>query len=180
MRVPRTIWVFVCILLAASFAFASKIRVDYDHSANFGKYRTFTLVEIPEMENPIMADRIVKSVTNQLLAKGLEPAGAGADLHVSVTSSTEQIPVYNTFYDSWGPGWGWGWGGSGWATTYVDTYLQSTTVVNLVDSETGKTVWHGMATGSVSSKPEKASRKTAERISEMFEKYPYVSRPISD
>src|SRR5262245_21508993 len=163
MRIPRIISVFVVILFAATVAFAHKVRVDYDHSVNFAKYRTFMWVEKPQSENPIMDDRIVNAVNAQLSAKGLEPVTSGADLSVSASSSIEEKQIVNTFYDGWGFGggwgWGWGWGGPGWATTYVDTYLEGTTVVELADTTSEKVIWRGIATGSVSDKPEKASRK---------------------
>ena len=90
--------------------------------------------------------------------------------------------MVNTFYDGWGwgPGWGWGWGGPGWATTYVDTYLEGTTVVDLFDAASEKAIWRGVTTGSVSDKLDKASRKTTKLIAEMFESYPPLRVRISD
>src|SRR5262245_34101440 len=111
MRVPKIITVFVCILFGTSFAFAHKVRVDYDHSANFSKYKTFMWAEKPQTPNPIMEDRIVNAVNAQLSARGLEPVTTDADLSIKATSSIEQKQIVNTFYDGWGwPGWGPGWG----------------------------------------------------------------------
>ncbi len=180
MRIPRTISVFVFILFGTTFAFAHKVRVDYDHTADFSKYRTFMWVEKPQTENPLVDDRVVDAVTAQLSARGLEPVTTNGDLSVSATSSIEANHVVNTFYDDWGwggwgwggSGWGWGWGGPGWATSYVTTYLEGTTVVALRDTASEKVVWQGVATGSVSDKPDKASRKNSKLISEMFESYP--------
>ena len=183
MRAARVIPVFVCVLFATSFAFASDVHVDYDHSANFSKYRTFMVLKNAETENPLMDDRIADFVRNQLVAKGLEPMPAGADLNVIAKTSTVQKQILNTYYDGgWGPGWGWGWGwGSpGWATTYVDTYLEATTVVDLIDVTSEKVVWRGTAIGSISHKPEKAAKKFAKRIAEMFEEYPPFTGRISD
>src|SRR5262249_49487801 len=61
MRVPVILPVFVCILFAASFAFAHDVHVDYDHNADFSKYRTFMWVEKPETNDPLIGDRIVDS-----------------------------------------------------------------------------------------------------------------------
>jgi hypothetical protein len=189
MRVQRIIPVFVCILFAASFTFASDIHVDYDHSANFYKYRTFMLLKNTETQNPLMDDRIANFVKNQLMAKGLKPVSDGADLNVSATSSTVKKQIVNTYYNDgwgWGPGWrwgwgpGWGWGGPGWPTAYVDTYLESTVIVDLIDASSEKTIWRGTATGSISHKPEKATKKYAKRIAEMFEEYPPFTGRISD
>jgi uncharacterized protein DUF4136 len=184
MRIPRTISVFVCILFAATLAFAHKVRVDYDHRVDFSKYKTFMWVEKPETESPLMDDRIVSAVNAQLSARGLERVTTDADLSVSATSKTEEKYIVNTLYDGWGWGggwgWGWGWGGPGWTTTYVDTYLEGTTTVTLADTASEKVIWQGVATGGVSSKPEKASRKNSKVISEMFERYPSYSLRISD
>jgi hypothetical protein len=181
MRVAKLLPVFVCILFTTSFAFASDVHVDYDHSANFSKYRTFTILKNENTENSLMDDRIADFVRNQLMARGLKPVPADADLIVRAKTSTVQRQILNTFYDGdWGPGWGWGWGGPGWATTYVDTYLEATTVVDLIDATSEKMVWRGTATGSISHKPEKAAKKYAKRIAEMFEKYPPFTGRISD
>jgi Domain of unknown function (DUF4136) len=186
MRVARVVSIFVCVLFATSFAFASDVHIDYDHSANFSKYRTFTLLKDSAPENSLMEDRIAGFVTNRLMAKGLKPVPADADLNVRVKTSTVEKQVLNTYYDgAWGPGWGWGWGGPGWAgpgwaTTYVNTYLEATTVVDLLDATSEKMVWRGTATGSISHKPEKAAKKYAKRIAEMFEEYPPFTGRISD
>ncbi len=188
MRIPRIISVFVCILFATSFAFA-KVRVDYDHSADFSKYRTFMWVEKPKTENPLMDDRIVNAINAQLSARGLEPLSTDADLSIRAASSTEEKQVVNTYYDGWdgwgwgwGPryGWGWGWGGPGWQSVYVDTYLENTTVVNLIDTASGKAVWRATSKGTISDKPEKATKKTGKAIAEMFEGYPPLRARISD
>jgi hypothetical protein len=189
MRVARVIPVFVCVLFATSFAFASDVYVDYDHSANFSKYRTFMVLKNAKTENSLMDDRIADFVRNQLMAKGLKPVPADADLNVRAKTSTVQKQILNTYYDGawgpgwgwgWGPRWGWGWGRPGWATTYVDTYLEATTVVDLIDVTSEKMVWRGTAIGSISHKPEKAARKYAKRIAEMFEEYPPFTGRISD
>jgi len=180
MRKSRSVLTFVIIVFAASLAFG-KVRVDYDHRAQFSKYKTFMWLEKPETDDPFMESRIVNAVNGQLLKKGLEPVSANADLCIKVTSSVEEIQTLNTFYSGggfnnwgWGPGWGWGggWGGPSWATTYVDTSLEATTVVDLIDRATGKQIWRGVGKGHISDKPEKATKKTVERIREMFEDFP--------
>jgi len=187
MRVARVIPLFVCILFVTSFAFASDVNVDYDRSANFSKYRSFMLLKNAKTENPLMDERIARFVRDQLMARGLKPVSTDADLNVRAKTSTVQKQTLNTYYDGgWGPGWGWGWGprwgwdGPGWASTYVDTSLEATTVVDLIDATSEKVVWRGTAIGSISHKPEKATKKYAKRIAEMFEKFPPFTGRISD
>jgi hypothetical protein len=181
MRLSRSILSFVLILFTTTFVF-SKIRIDYDHGVNFSKYKTFMWLENPETDSPFMESRIMTVVNGQLLAKGLQPVSSDADLGIRATSSTREIQTLNTFYSGfdtwgwgpsvWGPSWGWGWGGPGWATTTVDTSLEATTVIDLVDIATEKPIWRGVSRGSISDKPEKATKKTTEKIREMFEDFP--------
>src|SRR5215510_9856724 len=103
MRVSVILPVFVCILFASSVAFAHDVHVDYDHSVNFSKYKTFMWLEKPQTEDPLTADRIVRDVNSQLSARGLRLVESGADLYVTASMAVQQVPVYNTFYNG---GWG--------------------------------------------------------------------------
>ena len=66
---PRTksILVITVLFFTVSLAFARKVRVDYDHSANFAKYRTFSWIKQPVTPNdPFMQQRIISAVNTQL------------------------------------------------------------------------------------------------------------------
>jgi hypothetical protein len=156
-------------ILVSGLAFG-KVRIDYDHGVNFYKYRTYKWVQEPSPKNPFMKERLIKAIDAQLMAKGFEPSDCEACLAVSAKFTTEEQQTLNTYYS--GGGWGWGWGGSGWATTYVETREVGTLVVDLLDARTKKPLWRGVATHTVSSKPEKAAKKFREEIEEMFEKFP--------
>jgi hypothetical protein len=184
MRVSRIILGLSVFVLAATPAF-TKVRIDFDRSVNFSKYRTFMWLQEPDPNNPFMKPRIINSVNAQLIGKGLEPDTTDADLVIRATSTIEKIPIWNTYYSGGFGGWGgcgacgWsgcgacGWGGgSGWATTTMDIREEGTLVVELLDARTHQPVWRGVATHSVSSKPEKAAEKLQKEIRKMFEKYP--------
>jgi hypothetical protein len=94
-------------------------------------------------------------------------------------SDTQQVPIVSTYYSGFG-GWGWAgwggaWGGPAWATTTVDYDLKAELVVTLIDASSAQAVWRGVSYGDISSKPEKASKKTAKNIGKMFEEYPPVT-----
>ncbi len=54
----------------------------------------------------------------------------------------------------------------------VETYEVGTLVVDLFDSSTKEVVWRGVATDTISDKPEKNIKETQKVIEEMFKKYP--------
>jgi hypothetical protein len=178
MRASRIVVGLTMLLLVAVTAFGHKVKVDYDHSKNFSKYRTFVWVQEPDPKNPLMKPRIINAINSQLRLRGLEPDDSRADLEIKATSTTEEVQYLNTYY-SGGGGCGWGWGGcwdgwgGGWSTTTVETREQATLVVELLDAKTHEPIWQGVTTHFVSHKPEKAAEKMQKEIRKMFEEYPF-------
>ena len=81
--------------------------------------------------------------------------------------STSQKQSLETFYNGWG---GWGFGGWGGVDTTVRTYLEGTLVVDLFNAQTKKLVWRGIATDTVSDKPQKNADHIEKSIEKMFGK----------
>src|SRR5262249_52247072 len=149
------------LLLTASIALAQEIKTDYNHTANFARYRTFTWVKEPQTQNPLMKQRIIDAVNAQLEAKGLRLTSGNADLAISPNVATQERHTLQSFYDDF-PGWGWHrmWGPApGQVMTTVETYQVGTLVVDLFDTHSKEVVWWGSAMGTVSDKPEKNVKK---------------------
>ena len=74
----------LCLLIAAIFttnAFAQKVSVGYDKSADFSKYASYTWAE-PSMppSRPLLYASIVGSIDHELKAKGLARTDSAGDL----------------------------------------------------------------------------------------------------
>ena len=176
---------FCVFVMTTAVAIADEIKRDYDHTTNFSKYKTFMWITEPKPDNPLMKQRIIDAVNNQLELRGLRLVTENGDLGVAANAATREEHSLETFYDGF-PGWGWygpdGWYGPGWgwgywgpATTQVYTYEVGTLVVDLVDSQTKQVVWWGSATDTVSSKPEKNTKKLRESVGKMFKYFPPIS-----
>jgi hypothetical protein len=162
------------LIMGAGTVMAQDVTRDYDHSTDFSKYHTFMWIKEPRPENPLMKQRIIDAVNAQLEAKGLTQVDTGADLGISANVATRQEQTLETFYDGF-PGWGWNrWGGywGGPAVANVYTYQVGTLVVDLFDTQTKQVVWWASATDTVSSNPEKNSKKLEEAVTKMFKHYP--------
>lgn len=63
-------------LVLAAVSFAQDVKSDYDHSADFGQYKTFSWEKV-QTKDPLMVDRIKDAVNSALAAKGwtLVPSG---------------------------------------------------------------------------------------------------------
>src|SRR4051812_2786688 len=136
------------LMLIAGMALA-KVTTDYDHDANFSKYQSFSWVREPRTKNPLMKDRIVEAINQELRAKGLRLVENGGSLDVAAHTATKEEKTLQSFYDGF-PGWGWNSRFGGTTTVTVDTYEVGTLVVDLFDSTTKQVVWRGVATDTVS------------------------------
>jgi hypothetical protein len=165
------------LVCAAVPGFAHRVRTDFDHGTHFSCYKTFSWAypadgpSPPEIvfPNQIMQTRIAGSIEEALAARGLKHVPKGGDLLISYGVNVTEQPVFTTFSD--GPGWGWGWG-SGFSTTTVQTIYEGTLVLNMVDARQKKLVFQGTSTQTVSSRPERNTKRLARAVNEIFEKYP--------
>jgi hypothetical protein len=162
------------LLLTASLALAQDIKTDYNHTANFSRYRTFMWVKEPQPQNPLMKQRIMDAINAQLQLRELRLVNENADLAISANVATQERHTLQSFYDDF-PGWGWHrmWGpGPGYGTVVVDTYEVGTLVVDLFDTHNKDVVWWGSATATVSDKPEKNTKKLDKSVEKMFKDFP--------
>ena len=171
--------------IALSPAFAHKIRVDFSHDTQFSCYKTYRWAPAAAQASPtqfpnqLMDERIVSFIDEALAARGLKRVTAGGDLLISYHVQVTELPQYTTFADGpgwgWGGAWGWGWGpgwGTGFATTTVQIIYQGTLVIDMVDAHHKQLVFQGTSTQTVSSRPERNTRKLAKAVNEVFERYP--------
>jgi hypothetical protein len=154
---------------------AQKVRVDFDHTCDFSRYRTFRWVAPPEQQalNQLMQERVVSFVEEALAARRLKPVKADGDLLVSYRTTVTREEQFTTFSDVTGPGWGWGWGWqSGAAITTVQPYLVGTLIVDLTDARKQRLIFEGVASETLSSRPERNTKKLAASVRKIFDKYP--------
>jgi Domain of unknown function (DUF4136) len=162
---------------ALSPGLARRINVDFDHATHFSQFKTYSWapspdapLEDPLFPNQLMQDRITGFIEEALAARGYKHVATGGDLLVSCGIRISEHPEFTTFSDG-GPGWGWGWGSS-ISTTTVQTIYEGTLVVDMTDRNQKKLVFQGMSTQTISSRPERNTKKLAKAVNEIFEKYP--------
>ena len=157
------------LLLAVSGASAQKVNTDWDHSADFSKYKTYAWIE---SKNPAKSDlthkRIIENIEKQLAAKGFQKVAENADMLVVYNAGLkEQVSVQGYSY-GYGP---YRWGGG---TTSLHKYveLQATLVIDMVDAKSQQLVWRAIATDTVSDNPEKNIKKIEKAAEKAYKKYP--------
>jgi hypothetical protein len=171
MNVQRMIFASAGIaLLFATASFAQQVKTDYDRSADFSQYKTYSWEKV-QTQDPLLVDRIKEAVNADLTAKGLSPVDSGGDIAIVAIEMTKNQHTLNTFYDGFGGGWRWG-GGFGDATTTVDNYKVGTLVVDLFDAKTKKIIWRGSSSDTLSDKSDKNIKNLDKGVQKMFDHFP--------
>ena len=156
----------VCTLAACS---SPTVQTNYDHSASFGNYRTYTLAPSTSGQklSPRSEEVLRDAIRSRLATRGVTEAKTGKGDIAIVRHVFTEDKVSDRQYTDWGYGSGVGFGsssGSGWPyaygsygmwtgapTTFTDVtkYTEGTLVLDVVDTHTNKLVFRGTATAVV-------------------------------
>jgi hypothetical protein len=178
MNVQRSIFASVGIaLLFATASFAQQVKTDYDRSADFSQYKTYSWEKV-QTQDPLWVDRIKDAVNAALAAKGWTQVESGGQVAIVAMEMTKNQQTLNTYYDGFGGGWGWrrfGGGGFGEATTTTENYKVGTLVVDLFDANRKNLIWRGSASDTLSDKSEKNIKNLDKGVQKMFDHFPPVA-----
>jgi Domain of unknown function (DUF4136) len=166
------------------------VRADYDHAADFGKYRTFSFISPLSTDrkgySTLTSEQVKSAVTHELQQRGYQ-LSTEPDLLVNFSGrleekqSIESTPSayygYRTgYYGAW-PGYSMG------SDVYTVNYTQGTLNVDIVDAKTLRMVWEGVTVGEVTQKHLKDRAATINKaVSNIFAKYPFLagaSQPVA-
>ena len=162
-------------LLAGASALAQAVNVDYDHTINFLKYKSYTLEKL-HATDPSVETRLTIAIDRDLQARYLHPEGKDPDIIVAVVESNQDKQEYTTFYDGLaGLSWQRGWGSGGFldnAATLQDIPA-GTLVFNMWDGKTKKLIWRGIITEPASVMSDKeADQKMDKAVGQLLAQFP--------
>ena len=166
LRLP--VFVVTAALVLTAFASAQDVKTDYDHHANFSQYHTYSWAKV-KTTDPLWESRIQDAVDKDLQAKGWQRVDNGGDVALTAVGSSHNQKEYQTFYDGMG---GWRWGGFGETTTQVENYPVGTLVLDMYDAHNKQLIWRGVASQSLSDKPEKNEQKLEKAVNKMLDHFP--------
>jgi len=158
----------ILILLAAGSAFAQKVSVEFDQTADFAKYKTFAIRDgelnskSPALNNELIKKRIDADIERDLMARGLKMVSGQADLNIRYrlgSAAKKEVERYPA-----------GWRGLGTRVVRVP-YTEGTLVIDLRDTSTRSLVWRAIASEEKSDASQ-IEGKLDDMVRKALEKYP--------
>ena len=143
-------------LFLATFLFAGDVKTNYDRSANFNQYKTYSWGNVQTQE-ALWVDRIKSAVDEALAAKGWRQVASGGDVSLTATEITEEQQILNNHDD---------------LISTTETYQVGSLVVEMFDTETAKLIWRGSSSDTLSSKPDKNIKNLDKGVQKMFKNFP--------
>ncbi len=156
-------------LLAAAAAFAQKVDVEFDPSADFTRFHTFAIRDgrlssrNPALNSELVRKQIDADIRRSMEARGFVFVESGAsDLNVRYTLGAAR----RTEVERYPAGW------RGWGTRVVRVpYTEGTLVIDLRDPRTRSLVWRAIAR-EAKSDPNKIQGRLDAMVKKAFDKYP--------
>ena len=177
----------VLVMLIAAPSLAQKVTIDYAHGFDFDSVTTFQYVDTEESnikDNPMMGDRVVSMIKQEMREGGLQEVQENPDLYVTYHFTSEErkqlsttsmgMGGYGGYWDDWG-----GYGGydafggpmMGSSTTREYSYEEGTLIIDAYDSQEKKMVWRGSGTVTVKDKPEKQVKQVENILKKLGKKW---------
>ena len=157
MKLSKQHLVLPALLFMVVCAYGQDVHYNYDRSANFGSYKTYSWVDLSKAQassglpNPpaglpalparspvggsnisddqLLDQDIKRAVDAQLAGKGLTKVEQGGDLLVGYQAQVNEEKSINLFGSGWGGGpWGGGWGGWGGGMSSMSVQGQTSTI----------------------------------------------------
>jgi Domain of unknown function (DUF4136) len=160
--------------LAAAPVLAQTVTIDYDHSVNFLKFKTYTWEKV-HATDPSVEDRITIALNRDMAGRYMTEVPKGGDVSITAVEATQDKQEFTNFYDSLGDyTWQRSWGSAGFLdsqATLNDVPL-NTLIIDMYDTKTHKLLWRGTVTETVASSQDKNDQKIDRAVTLLIGKYP--------
>lgn len=161
---------------------AQKVTTDMDQSYDFSTIKTWMWIgmkegsaELNDLDRKRMGNAFLAEFKDRKMVYQKEDADVAVSLFLVVSRETSTTAYTNGYG---GTGYRYGRGGRGWSgghatTTYSESdYLKGTLVVDFYDVKSQELIWQGVASGSVTEKPEKREKSIPKAVSKLMKKFP--------
>ena len=168
----------ILIMIIAASCSTIKVSSDYDKTAGFSAYKTYTFTQeaLNIQLDDLNKNRLINAITTELSAKGFTKAESNPDVLIDIKLKGEQKQTATaTSSGGYGGGYGYRWGG-GFSTTQInyDTYIDGTLFIDMIDASKKQLVWQGRGTKTIDqdANQDKREKNINYAVKQIFMKYP--------
>jgi hypothetical protein len=178
MSLHRTLGLTLALAALPAIAAAQKTTYDYDKTATFTQFKTYSWKEGTPTKNELLDKRLVAAIEDQMAKKGMVKNDTAPDVFVVFHIAFDEQKDISSY--STGPmygGYGYGWGG-GWGSTTTDVrvreILVGTLAIDIIDANKKAVAWRGLGTKEIdtNAKPEKRDQNINKAVEKIFRNYP--------
>jgi hypothetical protein len=180
-RVQLTLQLCLLLALTCVAAQAQKIKVEYDKSFDFSKYKTFAMDVYQESAKPMLRLAILAAVQDDLTKRGVTQVGDNPDIYVQVYGAIDtdftthyHDPIYGGTIPSINSGIMLWHNIPGTNTTVV--IPKGELVVDLIDARQKQLVWRGIAKQKLSDRRDELLDQVNTAVEKMFQQYPVAKK----
>jgi hypothetical protein len=160
--------------MAAAPIVAQTVTIDYDHSVNFAKFKTYTWQKV-HATDPQVEDRITIALDRDMSNRYMTEVSKNGDVTITAVDATQDKQEFSDFYASLSDyTWQRPWGSAGFMdsqATLQDVPVD-TLVIDMYDTKTHKLLWRGVVTEPVAKGEDKNDRTIDKAVTELISKYP--------
>jgi hypothetical protein len=160
--------------MAGAPILAQTVTIDYDHTVNFLKFKTYTWDKI-HASDPSVESRITLAMQRDMAGRYMTEVAKGGDVTLTAVEATQDKQEFTNFYnDLTGYAWQRPWGSAGFMdsqATLNDIPL-NTLVVDMYDTNTHKLLWRGTVVEPAGGGGDKEDQRMDKAVTLLINKYP--------
>ncbi len=163
------------VAIAGTPILAQTITIDYDHSVNFLKLKTYAWAKV-HATDPVVEARITLAVNRNMGNRYMSETANNGDVTITAVEATQNKQEYTNFYAGLNDlTWQRPWGSGGFLDTEatVQDVPLHTLILDMYDTKTHKLLWRGAYTLSASDAASKdEDQKFDKAATQLIGKFP--------
>ncbi len=184
-KISQFLLIITLSIVAASCGSTLKVTNDYDKTANFLIYKSFSIYSLKTTGSvsQLNADRIVNSIKAEMIAKGYNYVESNGDLTINaitILKDKQSVSASTNYYGYGGLYRPYGYyGGMGMASnTSVSTYnyKDGSLTIEMVDAKSTKMVWQGIGNKEIDSPSKDPDTAIREGVNKIMASFPAAKK----